>query len=116
MSKVIAFDKTHETISTTLNIGDYMDATSYDAGPFFGFIKVVHMSPKYPQYHNLKWENNSYMIFTGKRWEKRELEDILGNLIKEKRIFTEYVQTHGGFMLGIIEGLKEVEKITTFRI
>ena len=54
--KVIPFGKT-KNVSYVLDFDDYIYALNYDGGILLGFLIVIHTNIKYPQYHNLRYDN-----------------------------------------------------------
>lgn len=99
-------------VSYILDFNDYRFALTYEDGLFFGFMIMIHMNEKYPQYHNLRYDetsNNHMEIFTSNGWETCLFKDIFGQLEEEALECIEYVHDNGKEMLEKIEILKKIE-------
>ena len=98
-------------VSNELDFDDYKFALTYHKGLFFGFIIVIHMNTKYPQYHNLMYSvspPDNMLMFTEKGWEPCIFENILEQLKKEVQDCLRYVRKNGKEMLFEIEKLKKL--------
>ena len=108
--KLIPFNET-KNISYVLDFDDYMNALNYEDNPLLGFMKVIHMNPKYPQYYNIRYDGispDNISIFTKSGWKQCSFNDILLQLEKEGVECIEYIQNNGKAMLEKIEKLKQL--------
>ena len=99
-------------VSSMLDIEDYTFALTYPKGSFLGFMIVIHMNTKYPQYHNLRHDETSsenMIIFSKNGWEKCLFKNILKQLEREAVECIEYVHNNGNEMLKKIEILKNIK-------
>ena len=99
--KLIPFNET-KNISYVLDFDDYMNALSYEDDLLLGFMMVIHMNPKYPQYYNIRYDGSSrdnISIFTKSGWKACSFKDILLQLEKEGVECIEYIHNNGKAML-----------------
>lgn len=112
VSVVIPF-RDMPNVSSKLDFDDYGKALTHDTSIFLGFMTVIHMSVKYPEYHNLRHDETStdnMSIFTADGWKPCLFEDIFPQLEREALECLQYVKAHGHEMLKTIEELKKIAR------
>lgn len=108
--KLIPFNKTGN-VCNMLDFDDYMNAMTDEGELIFGFSRVIHMNPKYPQYHSVRYCEkypDELMVFTGKGWERCKMEDILPQLREEARQCATYINNNIHNILKIAEEKKKI--------
>ncbi len=80
-----------------LDTEDYLTALSYCKGPLLGFMIVIHMNTKYPEWHNMRYSEtgeDNVSIFTGNGWEPCLISNIIDQLNREMDECVSYFKTH----------------------
>ena len=83
-------------ISTRLDTGDYLTALSYSEGPFLGFMLVIHMNVKYPEWNNIRYSEggDNISIYTKSGWKKCLFLDLYDTLNDQSIDCTLYFKKH----------------------
>ena len=109
VSVVIPFRRM-PNVSSLLDMEDYEFALTHPESIFIGFLITIHANVKYPQYHNLRYDEVSkdhMAIFTEKGWCQCEFINIIDQLEREAMECLEYVRANGKEMLEKINGTKK---------
>lgn len=84
MADIFPFNEKINVIEL-LDIYDYITAESYEDF-FYGFIQVIHMNIRYPEYKNILIDFDTpdiATIYTENGWKKRKYTDVIKKLVKE---------------------------------
>jgi len=92
ISIVIPF-RSMKNVSSELDTEDYIKALSHPDGPYLGFMMAIHVNSKYPQWHNIRYDEvceDNIAIFTKKGWKKILFKDMHEQLNREMLECVEY--------------------------
>ena len=86
------------SVSDRLDTEDYLAALMHRYGEFTGFVQIIHMNIKYPEYHNMMYSdplnNNNILIYTQKGWKEKSISDIFDQLSMEVFDCSLYFKKH----------------------